>query len=105
SLEQTPSNNVRKMEAQPSYRDVQDVHGSCRRERRLTRRVEENRRASSPQLAKAVEVSRETTRRTLQRNGMHGYHPRRRPLLKPTHNKAHLGFARDKDHHHVCLLI
>ncbi len=44
------------------------------------RRVEENRHASSLQLSKEVEsptgvtISRDTIRRTLQRNGMHGCH-------------------------------
>ncbi len=70
------------------------------------RRVEENRHASSLQLSKEVEsqtvvtISRDTIRRTLQRNGMHGCRPRKKPLLKPRHKKAHLDFARahaDKD--------
>ncbi len=49
-----------------------------RQERLLMRRVEENRHASSLQLSKEVEsqtgvtISRDTIRRTLQRNGMHG---------------------------------
>uniref|UniRef100_A0A3P9IZ07 Transposase Tc1-like domain-containing protein n=1 Tax=Oryzias latipes TaxID=8090 RepID=A0A3P9IZ07_ORYLA len=53
---------------------------TSRQERPLIRRVEENRHASSVQLAKAVErqtgvtVSRYTMRRTLQRNGVHGHH-------------------------------
>ncbi len=53
------------------------------------RRVEENRHASSLQLSKEVEsqtgvtISRDTIRRTLQRNGMHGCRPRKEPLLKP----------------------
>ncbi len=73
-----------------------------RQERLLMRRVEENRHASSLQLSKEVEsqtgvtISRDTIRRTLQRNGMHG----KKPLLKPRHKKAHLEFARahaDKD--------
>ncbi len=72
----------------------------------LMRRVEENRHASSLQLSKEVEnqtgvtISRDTIRRTLQRNGMHGYHPRKKPLLKSRHKKARLEFARahaDKD--------
>ncbi len=70
------------------------------------RRVEENRHASSLQLPKEVEsqtgvtISRDTIRRTLQRNGMHGCCPRKKPLLKPRHKKACLEFARahaDKD--------
>ncbi len=77
-----------------------------RQERLLTRRVEENRHASSLQLSKEVEsqtgvtISRDTIRRTLQRNGMHGCRPRKKPLLKPRHKKARLEFARtyvDKD--------
>ncbi len=72
----------------------------------LMRRVEENRHASSLQLSKEVEsqtgvtISRDTIRRTLQRNGMHGCRPRKKPLLKPRHKKALLEFARahaDKD--------
>ncbi len=77
-----------------------------RQERLLMRRVEENQHASSPQLSKEVEsqtgetISRDTIRRTLQRNGMHGCRPRKKPLLKPRHKKARLEFARahaDKD--------
>ncbi len=70
------------------------------------RRAEENRHVSSLQLSKEVEsqtgvtISRDTIRRTLQRNGMHGCRPRNKPLLKPRHKKACLEFARahaDKD--------
>ncbi len=70
------------------------------------RRVEENRHASSLQLSKEVEsqtgvtISRDTIRRTLQRNGMHGCRPQKKPLLKPRHKKACPEFARahaDKD--------
>ncbi len=77
-----------------------------RQERLLMRRVDENRHASSLQLSKEVEsqtgvtISRDTIRRTLQRNGMHGCRPRKKPLLKPRHKKARLEFARahaDKD--------
>ncbi len=77
-----------------------------RQERLLMRRVEENRHASSLQLSKEVEsqtgvtICCDTIRRTLQRNGMHGCCPRKKPLLKPRHKKAHLEFARahaDKD--------
>ncbi len=77
-----------------------------RQERLLMRRVEENRLTSSLQLSKEVEsqtgvtISRDTIRRTLQRNGMHGCRPRKKHLLKPRHKKARLEFARahaDKD--------
>ncbi len=77
-----------------------------RQECPLMRRVEENRHASSLQLSKEVEsqngvtISRDTIRCTLQRNGMHGCRPRKKPLLKPRHKKACLEFARahaDKD--------
>ncbi len=67
-----------------------------RQERLLMRRVEENRHASSLQLSKEVEsqtgvtFSRDTIQRTLQRNGMHGCRPRKKPLLKPRHKKARL---------------
>ncbi len=79
---------------------------TLRQERLLMRRVEENRHASSLQLSKEVEsqtgvtISRDTILRTLQRNGMHGCRPRKKPLLKPRHKKARLEFARahaDKD--------
>ncbi len=71
-----------------------------RQERLLMRRVDENRHASSLQLSKEVEsqtgvtISHDTIRRTLQRNGMHGCRPRKKPLLKPRHKKAHLEFDR-----------
>ncbi len=77
-----------------------------RQERLLMRRVEENRHASSLHLSKVVEsqtgvtISHDSIRRTLQRNGMHGCRPRKKPLLKPRHKKACLEFARahaDKD--------
>ena len=73
---------------------------TSRQEHLLMRSVEENHHASSLQLAEEVEsqtgvtVSRDTIRRTLQRNGMHGYRPWRKPLLKPKHKKARLEFAR-----------
>ncbi len=56
--------------------------------RLLMRRVEENRHASSLKLSKEVEsqtgvtISRDTIRRTLQRNGMHGCRQRKKPLLQ-----------------------
>ncbi len=76
-----------------------------RQELLLMWRVEENRHASSLQLSKVesqtgVTISHDTIRRTLQRNGMHGCRPGKKPLLKPRHKKARLDFARahaDKD--------
>ncbi len=74
-----------------------------RQERLLMRRVEENRHASSLQLSKEVEsqtgvtISRDTIRRTLQRNGMHGCRPRKKPLLKPRHKKEFARAHADKD--------
>ncbi len=65
---------------------------TTRQERLLMKRVEENRHASSLQLSKVesqtrVNISHDTIRNTLQRNGMHGCHPRKKPLLKPRHKK------------------
>ncbi len=65
-----------------------------RQERLLMRRVEENRHASSLQLSKEVDsltgvtICRDTIRHTLQRNGMHGCRPQKKPLLKPRHKKS-----------------
>ncbi len=45
-------------------------------------------------------ISRDTIQRTLQRNGMHGCHPQKKPLLKSRHKKSPIEFARahaDKD--------
>ncbi len=41
-------------------------------------------------------VSAKTIRRTLHQIGLHGYRPRRKPLLKMMHKKAHKQFAEDK---------
>ncbi len=90
--------------SQRTSRSSTEVNTSS--EHLLMRRVEENRHAISLQLSKEVEsqtgvtISRDTIRRTLQRNGMHGCRPRKKPLLKPRHKKARLEFARahaDKD--------
>ncbi len=78
------------MELQSQRRPGRPWKLTPRQERLLMRRVEENRHACSLQLSKEVEsqtgvtISRDTIRRTLQRNG----------------KKAHLEFARahaDKD--------
>ncbi len=81
-----------------------------RQERLLMRRVEEKRHASSLQLSKEVEsqngvtISRDTIRRTLQRNGMLGCRPRKKPLLKLPSLRA-LGrralFQHDNDPKHT----
>ncbi len=60
-----------------------------------------NRRMSAARIAADVEgvgcqpVSAQTIRHTLH-IGLHGYHPRRKPLLKMMHKKAHKQFAEDK---------
>ncbi len=41
-------------------------------------------------------VSAQTIRRTLHQIGLHGCHPRRKPLLKMMHKKARKQFAEDK---------
>ncbi len=41
-------------------------------------------------------VSAQTIRRTLNQIGLHGCHPRRKPLLKMMHKKARKQFAEDK---------
>uniref|UniRef100_A0A8C6PLP7 Transposase Tc1-like domain-containing protein n=1 Tax=Nothobranchius furzeri TaxID=105023 RepID=A0A8C6PLP7_NOTFU len=63
---------------------------TSQQERLLVRWVEENPHLSSLQLKqKKVEkpLFCDTIRRSLQRNGMHGYLPRKKPLLKPMHRK------------------
>ncbi|XP_057702787.1 bombesin receptor-activated protein C6orf89 homolog isoform X2 [Corythoichthys intestinalis] len=46
-------------------------------------------------------VSAQTIRRTLHRIGVHGCHPRRKPLLKMTHKKARKQFAEDMSTKHM----
>ncbi len=41
-------------------------------------------------------VSAQTIRRTLHQIGLHGCHPRRKPILKMMHKKAYKQFAEDK---------
>ena len=46
-------------------------------------------------------VSTQTTHGTLHQIGVHGCHPRRKPLLKPIHKKAHKHFAEDMSTKHM----
>ena len=46
-------------------------------------------------------VSAQTIRRTLHQIGVHGCHPRRKPLLKTIHKKAHKQFAEDMSTKHM----
>ncbi len=61
-----------------------------------------NRRMSAASIAAEVEgvggqpVSAQTIRHTLHQIGLHGCNPRRKPLLKMMHKKAHKQFAEDK---------
>ena len=61
-----------------------------------------NRHMSAASIAAEVEgvggqpVSAQTIRRTLHQIGLHGCHPRRKPLLKMMHKKSHKQFAKDK---------
>ncbi len=60
-----------------------------------------NRRMSAASIAFEVAevegqlVSAQTIRHTLQQVGLHGHHPRRKPLLKLAHKKARKQFAED----------
>ena len=70
-----------------------------RDERHLGRSLEKNRKASTVELAKALEsqvgvtVSTDTIRRTVHRMGLYGYRPRRKPLLQPRHKQDRMAFA------------
>ncbi len=61
-----------------------------------------NRRMSAASIVAEVEgvggqpVSAQTIRRTLHQIGLHGCHPRRKPLLKMMHKKARKQFTEDK---------
>ena len=46
-------------------------------------------------------VSSQTIRRTLHQIGLHGCHPRRKPLLKTIHKKTHTQFAVDMSTKHM----
>ena len=46
-------------------------------------------------------ISAQTIRRTLHQIGVHGCHPRRKPLLKPIHKKVSKQFAEDMSTKHI----
>ncbi len=46
-------------------------------------------------------VSAQTIRHTLHKIGLHGFRPRRKPLLNMMHKKAHKQFAEDKKTKHM----
>ncbi len=75
---------------------------SANAQRHIQRLCLENRRMSAASIAAEVEgvgvqhVFAQTICRTLHRIGLHGCHPRRKPLMKMMHKKACKQFAKDK---------
>ncbi len=74
----------------------------ARAQRHIQRLCLGNRCMSAARIAAEVEgvggqpVSAQTIYHTLHQIGLHGCHPRRKPLLKMMHKKAHKQFAEDK---------
>ncbi len=74
---------------------------SARARRHIQRLCLGNRRMSAASIAAEVEgvggqhVSAQTIRRTLHQIGLHGCHPRRKPLLKMMHKKSRKQSAED----------
>ena len=66
-----------------------------------------DRRRSAVSIAAEIEevggqpVSAQTIRRTLNQIGVHGCHPRRKPLLKTMQKKARKQFAEDVSTNHI----
>ncbi len=91
----TGSNQNRPRHDRPKKLSAQALH-------HIQRLCLGNRRMSAASIAAEVEgvegqpVSAQTIRRTLHQIGMHGCHPRRKPILKMMHKKAHKQFAEDK---------
>lgn len=73
---------------------------TAKEERYIVRKVRTNPRTTAKTLVKDLEglgkqVSKNTVRRALYRNGLHGRTPRRTPLHKTRHLKARLNFAKE----------
>ena len=75
---------------------------SARDERHIQRLSLDDRRRSAASIAAEVKgvgvqpISAQTTHRTLHEIGLNGCRPRKKPLLKMMHKKAHKQFAEDK---------
>lgn len=80
---------------------------SARAERHVQMLSLKDRRRSAVSIAAEIEevggqpVSSQTIRRTLHQIGVHGRHPRRKPLLKTVHKKARKQFAEDMSTKHM----
>ena len=80
---------------------------SARTERHIQMLSLKDRRRSPVSIAAEIEevggqpVSAQTIRRTLHQIGVHGCHPRRKPLLKTIHKKASKKFAEDMSTKHM----
>ncbi len=81
---------------------VKNQYLSARAQHHIQRLCLGNRRMSAASIAAEVEgvggqpISAQTIRHTLHQIGLHGYRPRRKPLLKMMHKKSRKQFAEDK---------